>query len=564
MIPKAYSIGPNGVKLKPITKDDSPTPITYQPVWVDCRLRDPDRENWTIHLRWITTDGANKSLLIAQGQLHKSQTDLMSALSCGGLGIVDQKLFFQYLNESANHPHQRLEWGVTQLGYALAHLTNERVGLCYVWPDETQYARSYVDNAQVGAPTQLLPHTLNAIPTINAFHVKGTLKEWQQYIAEPTRGQVLHTFALLASLAAMLQPYAQVENAGFHFYGHSSRGKTIALQVACTVYGNGADPKLAASVVSLLQTWNITINALEPLARIFTGKVLTLDEMGMHVGLDSPVYTLVGGQGKNRMKSDGGLRERHQWNILILSSGEISSRHHIEKLTKRPLMAGEIIRLSDIPIDDLSSTAEAKVFEDLKQNCGHYYGAAGRAFIQSILDNVEGDEAALKEGIISGVNKIVTELKERLAQEGFVLQSHQQRALRTFALVLFCGRADLEDQNPILPIPPKRSTRRSCRCCRAWLNNQEFQSEEERAIQRLRDYYLRFRGRFVQYRGRQPQLPMPHDPQGIEDEGHLHLNEAQFEAACDGLDVQSVARALKQGGILHCNEKKRNTVQSPV
>lgn len=555
VIPPAYAIDANGVWLKSSDSegDAYELGITYQPVWVARRLRAPDRDNWTLEIRWKTADNADKSLFIGQEQIYNS--DLMKVLGRGGLGIADLKLLCQYLNESANHPHQRLEWGVTQLGYALIDLTNGRKGLCYVWPDETQYARCYVEDARIDAPTRLLPQTLNAISAFGGFHAQGTLEEWQQHIAEPTRGQTLHTFALLVSFAGMLQQYAQVENAGFHFYGHSSRGKTIALQVACTVYGNGADPKLDSSAPTLMNSWNSTGNALEPLAVAFTNKVLTMDEMGMHTAPNSPAYALFNGRGKDRMSGDGGLRQRHQWNVLVLSSGEISYRHYIETVAKRPIMAGEAARLLDIPIDDLSSTAEAAVFEALKRNCGRCYGAAGRAFIQSILDNVEGDEATLKEGIISGVNEIVAELKEKLAQEGFVLQSHQQRALRTFALVLFTGRADLKDENRILPHTAEEIEEAVMQVLRAWLTNQEFQSEEERAIQRLRDYYQRFQAQFRRCRSDHKELPTSINAPGVEVDGYLYLDKAQFEAACAGLEVQSVARALIKAGILHTNDK---------
>lgn len=556
VIPKAYSIGPNGVKLKPLDpKKDSPIPITREPIWFECLLRTLlDRKHWTVDLRWITRDGIERSRLISRGQLLKASIDLASDLSDDGLSIVDPKLLCQYLNESANHPDQRLEWGVTQLGYALAHLTNERVGLCYVWPDETQYARSYVDEAQIDAPTRLLPQTLNAISAFEGFHAQGTLEEWQQHIAEPTRGQTLHTFALLVSFAGMLQQYAQVENAGFHFYGHSSRGKTIALQVACTVYGNGADPKLDSSAPTLMNSWNSTGNALEPLAVAFANKVLTMDEMGMHTAPNSPLYALFNGRGKDRMNGDGGLRQRHQWNVLVLSSGEISSRHHIETVAKRPIMAGEAARLLDIPIDDLSSTAPPAVFETLKRDCGRYYGVAARWFIQRILDDVEGDEATLQDQVKTGVDEELKALTEKLEQEGFALQSHQKRALRTFALISLTGQSAISDEIGILPHTAEEIEAAVMQVLRAWLNNQEFQSEAERAIQRLRDYYQRFQTQFRRYRSDHRELPTSINAPGVEFDGYLYLDKAQFEAACAGLEVQSVARALIQAGILHTND----------
>lgn len=136
-----------------------------------------------------------------------------------------------------------------------------------------------------------------------------------------------------------------------------------------------------------------------------------------------------------------------------------------------------------------------------------------------------------------------------------MLQSHQQRALRTFALVLFTGRADLKDENRILPHTAEEIEEAVMQVLRAWLTNQEFQSEEERAIQRLRDYYQRFQAQFRRCRSDHKELPTSINAPGVEVDGYLYLDKAQFEAACAGLEVQSVARALIKAGILHTNDK---------
>ena len=66
--------------------------------------------------------------------------------------------------------------------------------------------------------------------------------------------------------------------------------------------------------------------------------------------------------------------------------------------------------------------------------------------------------------------------------------------------------------------------------------------------------YQRFQAQFRRCRSNPPELPISINAPGVEFDGYLYLDKAQFEAACAGLEVQSVARALIQAGILHTND----------
>lgn len=103
------------------------------------------------------------------------------------------------------------------------------------------------------------------------------------------------------------------------------------------------------------------------------------------------------------------------------------------------------------------------------------------------------------------------------------------------------------------------------RCVRdAWLGAQVFESQADRAVTNVRDYVSRHRGGMADtaaYRGR-PMLPT--NCRGILHDGHVLLTKSNFVDACGGFDIESVARALKEAGILHTNEPRHFTVKTSI
>ena len=74
--------------------------------------------------------------------------------------------------------------------------------------------------------------------TFNGYAVSGTLHDWQNSIVHPCTGNSRLIFAISAGFAGPLLHLLGIESGGFHFCSHSSSGKTTALRVAASVYGN--------------------------------------------------------------------------------------------------------------------------------------------------------------------------------------------------------------------------------------------------------------------------------------------------------------------------------------
>lgn len=132
-------------------------------------------------------------------------------------------------------------------------------------------------------------------------------------------------FSLSISFAsALLKILGNGETGGFHLHGVTSRGKTTALMVAASSWGNGAPPS-NTSGDSFINTWKTTGNALEGIAAARNDIFLAIDELGQADADNVPkiAYDLSSGAGKERMNRNSTMAEKKQWRLIYLSTGEI-------------------------------------------------------------------------------------------------------------------------------------------------------------------------------------------------------------------------------------------------
>lgn len=79
---------------------------------------------------------------------------------------------------------------------------------------------------------------------------------------------------------------------------------------------------------------------------------LMLDEIREVDGREAGniAYMLANGQGKARARTDGSVRETNRWNLLFLSTGELSLVEHAANAGERTY-AGVEVRMIQIPSD---------------------------------------------------------------------------------------------------------------------------------------------------------------------------------------------------------------------
>lgn len=293
---------------------------------------------------------------------------------------------------------------------------------------------------------------------VSDFAERGELTDWKQGVSALAVDNSRLCFALSLAFAAPLLSLVGMEGGGFHLKGESTDGKTTIMRAAASVYGNPT---------RYMQTWRATGNAIEGIASRRNDALLCLDELGELDGREAgqTAYMLANGQGKGRSKQDGELRERKAWRLLFLSTGELSLEDHAASSGKRT-QAGMEVRTIQIPSDtgrygafeQLHGMADGRTFADeLKSNSDAYHGAAFRAYVEALANDIEGHAERLKAEI------------KRLAAEFTPKGAGNQvgRAINRFALVAAAG--ELATALGVTGWPEGEAIRAARVCLKSWL-----------------------------------------------------------------------------------------------
>jgi uncharacterized protein (DUF927 family) len=273
---------------------------------------------------------------------------------------------------------------------------------------------------------------------------KGSFDAWYENIAKEVVKYPLTAFSTIFAFGAPLLQILDLSTMFFHFFGKSSRGKTLLLQLATSVHANGVDPN-SDGINTFIEKWNTTNAGLEILARLFDGGMGAFDEL--HMCDDSEfkksIYTICGGTSKTRATGGGNAQTKHAWKFLALSSGEQSGFEKLSKNNTTDATLGQAIRFADIHVagqiftdfdgnelDDIE--AETLAFK-LKEECGLNFGHAGRKFIQALLtlkDSKESLKAMLEKDMQQMLEKLTVDIE---------LKPEERRLMRHFAMIAVAG-----------------------------------------------------------------------------------------------------------------------------
>jgi len=271
----------------------------------------------------------------------------------------------------------------------------------------------------------------NAHAVEPAYSVAGTIDEWRDSVGRLAVGNSRLVFALSVAFAGALADVVGEDSGGFHFRGASSSGKTTALKVAASVWGDpSAYPRL----------WRATANGLEGLATLHNDGLLILDELSQIDPKEAgeAAYLLANGQGKARASRTGAARQSARWRLLFLSAGEESLTALMAR-AGRKVNAGQEIRLADLDADAGAGMGAFEALHDqptaaalalaLKDAATRYHGAVGLAWLRCIVP----DRAELADFIAAGIKRFVADVAPKDAA-GQVL-----RVARRFGLVAMAG-----------------------------------------------------------------------------------------------------------------------------
>ena len=305
----------------------------------------------------------------------------------------------------------------------------------------------------------------NEQPGIGDYSQAGEIESWKNLIGNRSKDNPILMLAICTALAGPLLKPTHKGNGGFHIVGDSSCGKSTALQVASSVWG---DPE------QFMKTWRATSNGLEGVFALRNDTFVALDEIGEAVPREvgAIVYAMGNGTGKQRAGRSGNARPLKKYRLLLLSSGERKLEAIISECGQR-VTAGQQVRLLDISadrkygaFDNLHDLDNGREFSDtLKTVTGKHYGHLGPAFLECLVsDNLPDLGAAL----------------ETVKSEFGAAEGQLGRGADRFALAAFAG--ELATSYGLLPWDKGGATKACIQLYESWISERGHGKTEDRQI----------------------------------------------------------------------------------
>jgi len=412
----AFAVLDEGLVFYPDATDKTVFELVSSYVDVKASARDAESCGWSKIIEVRDPDGVLHQCRVPFTSLNGSGDEALVLLSEAGLqlepGRQARQRLLQYLNKV--EPKQRA-------------LIVEKNG----WVEK---ANKFVpfDLGEIDVCSEYLCSRLPVASKL--FEQKGTLEEWKKHVGVYCKGNPLLQLVTVAALSGPLLAFMGHSGFGIHIYGNSSSGKTTSLHIAGSATGGE------------LKSWRTTDNGLEGIAELHNDNCLLLDEISQ---CDPDVvaqvaYMLANGQGKSRSSKTGVSRRVPTWNLIFLSSGEVSISDRADQGYRNKAMAGHEVRVISLLADGgcdcgiFSTVPEGMsaggLSDILVQNCNQYRGAPLRAMIQHLKEGRD----KICDKISQGIDQFLIGL------EHTELSSQAKRVANHFALLAGVGEVAIE------------------------------------------------------------------------------------------------------------------------
>ena len=204
----------------------------------------------------------------------------------------------------------------------------------------------------------------------------GSQVEWYKIALECRKMSVTARILLAASFASPLLSVVGSLPFFVHLWGvDSGTGKTVALMLAASVWGNPA-------VGSYTQTFNGTQVGQERTAAFLNHLPMCLDELQLTKNSKGQsnfdVYQLAQGVGRSRGKKQGGVEMVPTWSCCFLTTGE-------SPITSASSGAGAVNRVIDI--ECTAGTVAIKDGHRVSNILKNHYGWAGQMFVEKLYSS---------------------------------------------------------------------------------------------------------------------------------------------------------------------------------
>ena len=537
-VPEGYSLSVKGVRQR-----EPRMTISRTPFWKSGMVRNVEERDWRTMVTGRSRNGGYVTVELTSLEMHGRSSNIIARLDAEGLEMVHGcgREVVEYLAAFGEVPHyirpESTGWYVHPNGQNVFVLPNRVIGLSEGDPyDTTCLSRSELARGMTRS---------------------GKTSEWRKNVALLVRRNPVLMFSIFVGLSSPLIWPLKAETGGFHLRGPSSTGKTTALLVATSVWG---EARIGGTRPSAVLTWNTTANALEGTAASRCDITMALDEIGEFDGWNFGrlVYSLTAGQGKSRMNADASLKPAARWRLCYLSTGERSVEEMLQgDGPAKPAHAGQMIRLLNIEtensiiLDTHGEDSPGDYVERVQQVCGEFHGAAGPFFVKTLLELLApGGAKTLK---TDEIRRLLERAESELAWEG--IDGQQRRALKRFALAATAGL--LAVRFKILPYTSEEVMAAVKSVVGMWASNTP-PNDALRAAIRLKEFIEGNLERFVEPGDDRPNL---RDKVGmrrrIGGRDLLLFSSQEFQKACGVHNTKEVCHCLLSKGFLHCNNPGR-------
>ncbi|WP_194842719.1 DUF927 domain-containing protein [Agrobacterium sp. MA01] len=368
-LPRGYAAGKDQHEgLVGYFKQDGDKPV-FVPVCssfdVKGRARTEDGRDWSLVIQFADPEGRLKQERIAFGDLAADSKVIRRMLASAGLWIAtgENQKFDALLN--ALQPENTI---------LFARMPGWQGG-GFVTPDGRMIA-SKEDTEVIleNARTNSTRGTLEGSITVMNDALRSGVAHWQ--------------IAPMIGVAGCLVSFLKLDSCGVALTGATSKGKTTALRIGASAWGDPEGKGHDAIVASL----SGTSNSFEVIAQRGNGTGVFIDEL-QHLddgrGVQQLLFTLAQGEGKSRLRPDGTERERRNWRSFYALTGETGLLQKIES------GGGKVAGGVNARVADIDVSTEKDVDEDIlsvlaarNDHFGHY----GPAFAEWLAGNGDPDE----------------------------------------------------------------------------------------------------------------------------------------------------------------------------
>lgn len=268
----------------------------------------------------------------------------------------------------------------------------------------------------------------------------GTAEDYRTRVIELTKGNHGLTFQILLELAAVLFPVRngsiKAEGITVNVYGRSGKGKTLAMKLGASLWGNPDQ---------LTESANATYTAIINSAVNSSGSAMRIDDLSAMPNLrgadfENLVYSIANGKAKGRSGQDGKNLPVTSFSTICLMTAEKTIADELWQKEKHRFKAGAEGRLIEQPFiepQDLKGHRDVRAFaSSLTSAMLECNGVAGIEWLTHLATlGWSGIQAELK----NHSEQFECQMHERFSDAMNAREGHKVRAHSLYSIVYAAG-----------------------------------------------------------------------------------------------------------------------------